>query len=199
MPSLRLLSSCFSKCIFLIFLTTSVSAYFLIDEPQRDTQWVNNQPNLVQWQKGLLDGINGFDVEMARLSTDGLVFVARNVPAQQDYLNIYIQDIPPGDDYFLIFMNSTHGTMYATSPRFTILSPGSNPTNKGPSPNNAVPTVTVSGAPDPTKAFATTFPALPYNGAVGGWREAVPGSVELVFLVAATLASVVAGGAWTIS
>lgn len=192
------LRSCLSTCILLVLVATSVSAYFLIDEPHRDTQWVNNQANLVQWKKGLLDGVNGFDVEMARLSTDGLTLIAKNVPAQQQSLNIFLQDIQPGDDYFLMFMNSTHGVMYATSPRFTILAVGGTVNSTGLSPNNAVPTVTASGAPDPTKAFVTTFPALPGNGVVGGWR-ALPGLVELSILVLATLACTAAGGAWTMS
>lgn len=132
---------------------------------------------------------------MARLSSDGLTLVAKNVPARQESLNILIQDIQPGDDYFLIFMNSTHGVMHATSPRFTILASGGNPTNKGLTPDSAVPTVTVSGPPHPTKAFATTFPALAHSGAVG----IVPGSFELVMMLLATLTCVAAGGVWTMS
>lgn len=145
-----------------------------------------------------MDGVNGFDVEMARLSTDGLTLIAKNVPAQQQSLNIFLQDTQPGDDYFLVFMNSTHGVMYATSPRFTVLAAGGTPNSTALSPNNAVPTVTVSGAPDPTKAFVTTFPALPNNGVVGGWR-ALPGLVELSVLVVATLTCVAASGAWIVS
>jgi hypothetical protein len=52
--------------------------YFIINEPAAQREWVNNGVNLVSWSKGLLDGINGFDVEMARMSTDGLTLVARN-------------------------------------------------------------------------------------------------------------------------
>ena len=180
-------------------ILTHRAAYFLVDEPRRDTQWMNNQPNLVQWQKGLLDGVNGFDVELARLNTDGLLLVAMNVPSQQNSLNIFLQNVPAGDDYFLTFMNSTHGTLLATSSRFSVLSAGSNPTRAGSSPNNAVPTVTISGTPDPTKLFATTFPALPDNGALGGRNGAIPGWVELVIMVLLTLASMIAGSAWTMS
>lgn len=185
--------------LLLVLTLSRFLAYFIIDEPHRDTQWVNNQANLIQWKKGLLDGIEGFDIEMARLTVDGLTLVAKNVPAQQNSLNIFLQDTQPGDDYFLIFLNSTHGVMHATSPRFTVLAAGSNPTNKGLSPNSAAPTVTVSGTPNPTKAFATTFPALAHNGAIGGWRGAVPGTVELAVMVLATLACIAAGGVWTMS
>lgn len=178
---------------------TAVSAYFVVSEPHRDSQWVNNQANLIQWQKGLLDGIGGFDVEMARLSTDGLLLIALNVPAQQNSINVFLQDVPTGDDYFLILMNSTQGIIHATSSRFSVISAGSSPTDRGPSPNNAVPTVTVSGTPDPTRLFATTFPALQHNGAVGGWSALIPGSRELLAMILVTLISMAAGGAWTIS
>ena len=59
-------------------LTRWLTGYFVISEPAAQREWVNNAPNLVTWSKGLLDGVNGFDVEMARMSTDGLVLVARN-------------------------------------------------------------------------------------------------------------------------
>lgn len=52
--------------------------YLVINEPAAQREWANNAPNLVSWSKGLLDGIHGFDVEMARMSTDGLTLVARN-------------------------------------------------------------------------------------------------------------------------
>lgn len=43
-----------------------------------NTQWVNNVSNLVSWTKGVGDGITGFDIEMTRLSEDGLTLIARN-------------------------------------------------------------------------------------------------------------------------
>ncbi|KAF7759842.1 hypothetical protein Agabi119p4_11537 [Agaricus bisporus var. burnettii] len=193
MPYSRPLYACTLISVFLFFITTSVSAYFLIDEPSTDTQWVNNEAYSMRWKKGRLDGIVTFDVEMARLNSDGLVLVAKNVPATQESLNIFVQDLPSGDDYFLVFINSTHGVMYATSPRFSILDSGSNPTNKGLEPDSTVPTVTVNGGPNPTKAFSTTFPALPQNGAVGIW----PGSWELLIIGFTSLLCVLAGGVRT--
>jgi len=150
-------------------LAARASAYFIISEPTLSTQWVNGAPNLVTWNKGVQDGIDTFDVEMARLNSDGLTFVARDVPSQSKSLNILLQDIPAGDDYFLLFINSTHGIMYATSPRFTILAPSASvsPNASHPSPDSSAATVTVSGAPNPTQAFVTTFPALP-NGVLRG-------------------------------
>jgi len=58
--------------------TRFTASYFVIEEPQLQTQWQNNAVNLVTWRKGVLDGIDGFDVEMARLSQNGLILVARN-------------------------------------------------------------------------------------------------------------------------
>ena len=74
-------------------------------------------------------------------------------------------DVPPGNDYFLLFINSTHGVMHATSSKFTVLASSATPSVIPPSPATSVPTVTVSGAPNPTQPFATTFAALP-NGAI---------------------------------
>jgi hypothetical protein len=149
----------------------------------------------MKWQKGLLDGIVTFDVEMARLGTDGLTLVAKNVPAAQESLNILIQDLPSGDDYFLMCINSTHGVMYATSPRFSILDSGSSPTHGGLQPDSAAPTVTVSGSPNPTKVFATTFPALLQNGAPRIWS----GAPELIVVIFTSLLCVLGSGLWTIS
>lgn len=54
------------------------ASYFEISNPAPGAQWVNNGVNVITWEKGLRDGINGFDVEMARMSQDGLMLLARN-------------------------------------------------------------------------------------------------------------------------
>ncbi|PPQ72224.1 hypothetical protein CVT24_002352, partial [Panaeolus cyanescens] len=158
--------------------------FFIIEEPNKQTQWVNNAANVVQWRKGLLDGIHGFDLELARMGTDGLTLIARNVPVKPNKLNIYLSNVPAGDDYFLIFINSTHGVMHTTSSKFTILEPNATPSSTSTvmlDPN--VPTVTIQGGPNPTAFFATTFPAI---------SGAVMGRVEWVKLM--TMAGVVVGG-----
>ncbi|KAF9554080.1 hypothetical protein CPC08DRAFT_766996 [Agrocybe pediades] len=185
----------FAACIVFTFFISTVSAnYFVINEPHLQTQWQNNAVNVVTWQKGVLDGIHGFDVEMARLSQNGLILVARNVPANQKVLNLYMQDVPPGNDYFLIFINSTHGVMHATSPRFEILAPNASPSseNKSASPVAGIPTVTVSGGPNPTAQFATTFPAIS-----SGLRLQVPGLHSVSTLL--TFLGLLVGAAWTLS
>jgi len=55
-------------------------------------------------------------------------------------------------------MNHTHGATHTVSPKFSIVD--SVPADKGtqPGPVANAPTVTVSGAPNPTATFATEFP-----------------------------------------
>ena len=50
----------------------------MFHSPTTDTQWVNGLANPLSWSKGLLDGVNSVDIELARLSTDGLLKVALN-------------------------------------------------------------------------------------------------------------------------
>ena len=39
---------------------------------------MNGATNVVTWTKGVGDGVDGVDIEMSRLSQDGLIFVARD-------------------------------------------------------------------------------------------------------------------------
>jgi len=173
-------------------LVAQTSAYFIITEPTSSSVWVNGAVNLISWTKGLMDGVDTFDVEMTRLSQDGLTFVARDVPTTTgNSLNILLQDIPTADDYFLVFINSTHGVLYSTSPRFTIANSSS---SSQPSADSSAPTVTVSGTPNPTNAFATTFPAMA-NGVKAGW-DAV--STAQVVSLTCALTACLMGAAWTI-
>ena len=86
---------------------------------------------------------------------------------------------------------SSHGVLYSLSPRFTILDAGQSPTATSTAtadPDAA--TVTISGAPNPTKEFATTFPAVS-----GGLRV----MVDLPFLsLALTSLACALGAAWTL-
>jgi hypothetical protein len=111
-------------------------------------------------------------------------------------INIFLQDITPANDYFILFINSTSGIMYATSSRFTILAAGTTvPSNASLSvPNKAVPTVTISGTPNPTRAFVTTFPPS-QNGVRGVWEDAWS---RQLFCLCAALSACLFGAAWTI-
>ncbi|KAK7439521.1 hypothetical protein VKT23_017450 [Stygiomarasmius scandens] len=189
-----------SLCMSVVLscLATQTFAYFVITEPTSSTQWKNGEAHVVTWSKGG-DDITGFDVELARLGDDGLIYVARDVPCikgSTPAINIALVDIPPADDYFVLFLNSTIGTIFSTSDRFSILSSSSSAdsssSSSSPTPNSAAATVTISGTPNPTKAFVTTFPAS--NGAL---RPLVELSGSLVGL-GTVLASTMVAAVWTL-
>lgn len=82
--------------------------------------------------------------------------------ANSGSLNLALQDVPAGDDYYLLFINSTHGGMHAISPRFTILSAGStaNASDAAEAAVGTATTLSISGGPNPTAVFLTTFSAI---------------------------------------
>ena len=104
------------------------------------------------------------------------------VPANSGAFCIEPQDLPEGDDYYMIFSNTTHGIVYGISPAFSIVNStaqltSANATVAGPMSGQAtgygangakgpIPTVTVSGAPNPTKTFLATFSALATSAAL---------------------------------
>ncbi|KIJ67998.1 hypothetical protein HYDPIDRAFT_173709 [Hydnomerulius pinastri MD-312] len=142
--------------VLLLSLLASVHAqYFIINQPSASSSWANGSPYPVSWTKGLLDGIDTFDVELTRLHEDGLYLVAKDVPSTFKTLNVLLQDVPVGDDYFLLCLNSTHGVTYSVSSRFSVTNSSSGHSN--PSPDASAPTVTISGIPDPLKLFAATL------------------------------------------
>ncbi|KAJ3717250.1 hypothetical protein DFJ43DRAFT_1134506 [Lentinula guzmanii] len=182
-------------CLVLIGIASQVSSYFIINEPASSSQWSNGASNLISWTKGLEDGIGAFDVELARLTDDGLIFVARDVPCAKgdtSALNIYLQDVPAADDYFLLFLNSTPGLMYATSSRFTILDSSTSANASQPSTNPSAATVTVSGSPNPTQLFATTF-AL-----ANGSPVLISNLGSVAVGLGSVLTSCLLGAAWTL-
>jgi len=163
-------------------------SYFIINQPTKGSKWVNGVTNYASWTQGVGQGIDVFDVELARLSTDGLLFVARNVPSNAPSLPITLTDVPAADDYFLLFINSTHGVMYAMSQRFSILSAGqtSNSSTSQPQAGKGqqlLATVSVSGSPNPTSSFAYTF--APSSGAREAW--ALCGTAAALVAVTTTL------------
>jgi hypothetical protein len=50
----------------------------MVTAPSKGVQWANNQTYPVSWVKGLLDGVNYLDLELTRLSVDGLILIARD-------------------------------------------------------------------------------------------------------------------------
>ncbi|KAI0743052.1 hypothetical protein C8Q80DRAFT_1108054 [Daedaleopsis nitida] len=115
------------------------AACLTISTPANGVQWANKAVNPIEWEKGLLDGVSEVDIELARLSgIDGLIYFARDAPTSscKGALNLFIQDVPTGDDYYLLFFNSTHGVMYSASQRFAIV---------GDTGNRTVPTPAATG------------------------------------------------------
>lgn len=83
-PSCHLSSPCSAwLCVFIPFLTfiaslTFLSPDFQVTSPTKGVQLANGQTFPVTWTKGLLDGVNFFDLELTRMSTDGLILIARD-------------------------------------------------------------------------------------------------------------------------
>ncbi|CCM02056.1 uncharacterized protein FIBRA_04132 [Fibroporia radiculosa] len=143
------------------FIPLVKADYWEVTSPTSGVEWVNGRANLLAWSKGLLDGIDMFDIEMQRLSVAGVSFVAHNVPSSMSSLNVYLQDVPVGNDYYISFMNLTDGALWASSAAFAI----SNSANATlPSSDGSAPTVTISGAPAPTDQFAISFAATSDGG-----------------------------------
>ncbi|KAN0130568.1 hypothetical protein V8E53_009820 [Lactarius tabidus] len=187
MFSLRPLHSPLSVLLFSL-LPLAAHAYFMVTAPTKGVQWGNNQTYPVSWVKGLLDGVNYIDLELTRMSVDGLILIARDIPAASGGINLALNSVPPGDDYFLLFVNSTHGVMYGTSPQFSITSAGSG--NASTQLIAKQPTVTISGGPNPTAQFAATFGAT--SGAVHARRPNTAAVLSACFLSLAMFAGAVA-------
>ena len=67
-------------------------------------------------------------------------------------------------------MNHTHGATYGISPKFSIVNTVSSDKGSQPGPVASAPTVTVSGAPNPTATFATMFPDIGSAVSMHGMR-----------------------------
>ena len=114
------------------------------------------------------------------------------MPTKPGSINIFIQDVPEGDDYYLLFLNSTIGQMFGLSPRFSIAD-----SSNASSPIATAVTVTVSGSPKPTDVFATTFPALANSVATPGWK-AGEGTLPQIVAFVGVMTLCMLGGAWTV-
>ena len=122
--------------------------------------------------------------------------IRKTVPASTSTgsLNLFLQDVPAADDYYLLFLNSTSGVMFTSSSKFTIGDSSSNATAT--SPDLEAPTVTISGGPDPLKNFVTTFPANANGVESGkmGWQ----GVRMQVLAAVVSVVMCVVGGAATV-
>ena len=55
---------------------------FQVTYPTQGAQLANGQTFSVTWTKGLLDGVNFFDLELTRMNTNGLILIARDSRSQ---------------------------------------------------------------------------------------------------------------------
>lgn len=101
-------------------------------------------------------------------------------------INVYIQDLPTGDDYYVMFGNYTHGLLYTSSSIFSI---SDSANSSSPSPDSSAPTVTVSGAPNPTAQFATTFA----SAGMRGWTGADGATLQILSITSAFLVCITCG------
>lgn len=120
----------------------------------------------------------------------------QTVHSQAGSLNVYLEDVPAADDYYLLFINSTHGGMYAISPRFTILDAGAtvDASASASAPVSDASTLSISGGPNPTAQFVQTFAAI--SNAIG-WRIGAEERMSALGVVVAVGAAVV-GAVWTV-
>ncbi|KAH9957114.1 hypothetical protein BC827DRAFT_1138482, partial [Russula dissimulans] len=154
---------------------------FEITYPTKGAQVAMDTVFPLQWTKGLKDNIHYVDIELVRLSEDGLFLVALNASASSNGINLYLDSVPADDDYYVVLLDSIHGIVYAKSQAFSIVNGTSN--SSTPQPLASKPTVTITGTPNPTAQFATTFP-VSSNG-VRPWR---PSSATLLSAVLMSLA-----------
>jgi hypothetical protein len=51
---------------------------FQVTYPTKGAQLANGQTYPITWEKGLLDGVNFFDLELTRMNSNGLILIARD-------------------------------------------------------------------------------------------------------------------------
>lgn len=156
-------------------------AYFRVTQPTASSQWVNGGVNIVAWDKGSNDGLNAFDLKLVRTSAIGLVQLGSYVPAAPGAVNVELDGMPPGNDYALVFLNSTTSHVYGRSEEFTILESGAVADTSSSSGEGVegydkkllaaatkaakkAETITATEGPHPTAGWAREFPVLE-NGA----------------------------------
>ena len=86
------------------------------------------------------------------------------VPGGPSSFLLFLDDVPTSDDYFLVFINSTHGARYATSPRLMILSAATSVKQTPTATISNMLTLTARRAPHIAGQFATTIAAVMKNG-----------------------------------
>jgi len=172
-------------CLALLPISLAIGpTYFYITKPALGDQWTQGQAHDLTWIHAQ-DNIDTVDVELARMSTSGLLFAAREVPTKWGSVNVLLGNVPAGDDYYFIFLNVTHGAVYSISPQFSILDASSSSSNSTSelAADATKPTVTVTGAPGPLQTFAATF-GPQAAGALSIWNGMAEGRTTFMIISA---------------
>ncbi|KAH6912349.1 hypothetical protein BKA70DRAFT_1184949 [Coprinopsis sp. MPI-PUGE-AT-0042] len=186
-------SSFATSLVLPVLAAQSVLGYFKVTHPTSESKWANGQQYHITWEKGLRDNVDLIDIEMSTVTGEGLILVAKNVKTYHGGINIFIENIPPADNWVVICINSTHGISHGTSEPFAILASSASSEAVAETPLDKVPTVTVTSGPNPTAFFQTTLPA---NGA--GSVRPFEGLGRGLGGVAAVVGAGVAGMAWVL-
>ncbi|KAK8858445.1 hypothetical protein IAR55_002672 [Kwoniella newhampshirensis] len=143
--------------------------YWPVAYPNANYPWVIGQKNLLSWLTGGATGIDSFDIQLHngnRTVMTGFIPIALRVPMERlptgrkNYGGEIEVDldtsIPTGDSFFLIFMNTYHGEVYAKSPKFSIYPSQPDNYTSADLPTATV-TATLTNAPNPTQQWAVTL------------------------------------------
>ncbi|GFZ45370.1 hypothetical protein JCM24511_03096 [Saitozyma sp. JCM 24511] len=144
--------------------------YWPIASPGPKYPWVIGAKNILAWQTGGGTGIDSFDVQLHNSNKSvmiGFLPIALRVPLERlpsghhNYggeMEVDLDSgIPTGDNFRLIFMNTYHGEVYATSDKFSIYaSQPANYTTDADLPTATI-TATLTGDPNPTQQWAITL------------------------------------------
>ncbi|AAW43128.1 hypothetical protein CNBD4010 [Cryptococcus deneoformans B-3501A] len=152
------------------FVSAGVSTiYWPVSNPDPSNPWVIGEKNLLAWTTGSGTGVQSFDVQLHNSNRSvmvGFLPIALRVPMERlpsGYKNYGGEmevdlgsNIPTGDGFYLLFMNTYHGEVYAKSKKFSIYA--STPANftSADLPTATV-TATLSEAPNPTQQWAITL------------------------------------------
>ncbi|WVQ65950.1 uncharacterized protein L199_004128 [Kwoniella botswanensis] len=153
--------------------------YWPVTNPSETNPWVIGNKNLVAWKTGGGTGIESFDIQLHnsnRTIMVGFLPIALRVPMEKLPGKKYyggeievdlVDGLPTGDGFFLIFMNTYHGEVYAKSPKFSIYA--TKPDNyTDPDLPTATVTATLTTVPNPTQQWAMTLNGIDPDATASG-------------------------------
>ena len=87
--------TCHSSTYLIYLMDCWACVDWNITEPANGVVWTNGQTNLISWSKALDDGVSQFDIELQRLSTSGLSYIAHLGTLPIYLAACYITDLRP--------------------------------------------------------------------------------------------------------